>query len=409
MCLKNTTHQYGRIAKTFHWLTALLIFGMLPLGFYMVWLAPGPLKFDLYQLHKSIGMTILLLVILRMGWKLSNPKPKPPDTLKKWEVVFSRLVHGVLYLTLFFMPLTGWLLTSASEFPNKYFGLFDVPDLVGKDEGLYEAMSEAHEIIAFIIIAAVFFHVAGALKHYFVDRDQTLQRMLPPSLSPYFGPIVYGIVFVTFLVFALTAVLIYQAEIKPDSGGGEDVKASETPKMAVPSHKEAAQSGWQILKPESEIGFTVDVYGKPFSGVFKSFSGGIKFDPAKPEDSDITVSVKTDSVESGNEERDGYIVEPAWLDAGTYPKATVVVTTIKKEADGQFRLFGDLTLKGVTRKIEMPFSYSEDQSPEGLHARAQGAFMLKRQDFGIGTGQWASGQTVGEDVEVNIRLHAFKP
>ena len=408
MCLKNTAHQYGRIAKIFHWLTALLIFGMLPLGFYMVWLAPGPLKFDLYQLHKSIGMTILLLVILRIGWKLSNPKPKPPETLKKWELVLSRLVHGVLYLTLFFMPLTGWLLTSASEFPNKYFGLFDIPDLVGKDEGLYEAMSEAHEVIAFIILGAVFLHIAGALKHYFVDRDQTLQRMLPPSLSPYFGPIVYGIVFVTFLVFALTAVLIYQTEIKPDSSE-ENVKTLDSAAMTAPPAKETAQSGWQVLKTESEIGFTVDVYGKPFSGVFKSFSGNIKFDPARPEEADVTVSVEIDSVESGNDERDGYIVEPAWLNAQKYPRASVAVTDIKKEAEGQFYLYGDLTLKGVTRKIEMPFSYSEEQSPEGLNARAKGAFMLKRQDFGIGAGQWASGQTVGEDVEVSVRLHAFKP
>jgi cytochrome b561 len=180
----NSRLRYGAVAVGLHWLVALLIAGMIGLGFAMVryFEAPAELatKFTLYQWHKSFGITILALALLRLGWRQLNPVPPLPGTLRPWERVLARGTHAALYGLLLATPLAGWVMASASSLPTgEVFGLFTLPALVGSDEAMYGIAREVHEILAWSLVAVVALHVAGALKHHFVLKDDVLLRMLP--------------------------------------------------------------------------------------------------------------------------------------------------------------------------------------------------------------------------------------
>lgn len=394
---------YNRLSQFFHWATALLIFITVPLGFYMVWIEPSSLKFDLYQWHKSVGMTILLLVILRIGWRFAAPPPPPSAGLKGWEQALSRAVHVLLYLVLFLMPLTGWLMTSASQFPNKYFGLFDIPDLVGKDQWLFEVMRESHEIIAFIIFGAVALHVAGALKHYIIDRDNTLQRMLPADSTIGQKAFTFAFVAVVFFSFAVSGMIIVN---KAMSKGQE--KAAISPVMAGEATSGGEQGQWTIIKDESRIGFAVDVYGKPFEGEFNKYEGSIRFDPDNLDTASAEFTVHIDSVESGSAERDGYIVEKPWLHADQYPVATFSSTSFEKGGRKDFVVKGDFTLRGQTQPVSMPFNIDITRDNGTEKAVAKGRFTIERVLYNIGQGEWAQGDTVGDTVKIYVELTADK-
>ena len=178
--LKNTPDSYGCMAKALHWVIGLMVIVLLGVGLYMSDLDPSPFKFQLYGMHKAFGATVLGLMLFRLFWRAAvSPAPSPMPTHAPWEKALSRGVHYAFYTALIAMPLSGWALSSAAGHPVSVFGLFSLPDLVGKDEELAEAMGETHEILGNLIIALIVLHVAGALKHHLVDKDGTLRRMLP--------------------------------------------------------------------------------------------------------------------------------------------------------------------------------------------------------------------------------------
>jgi cytochrome b561 len=179
MLIKNTTTQYGLVAILFHWLMALLVVLMLCLGLYMVTLPIGVTKLKLYGWHKQIGALILGLVFLRLFWRFVNIVPIFPAHMPNWQRFAARSVHGLLYFFLFALPLTGWLLSSAAGLSVSFFGLFLLPDLISPDENLRHLLTTMHNCLAFTLIAVLFLHIAGALQHHFIDKDDILLRMLP--------------------------------------------------------------------------------------------------------------------------------------------------------------------------------------------------------------------------------------
>lgn len=142
-------------------------------------LPAGMHKLTLLARHKSVGITILALVILRLAWRAVNEHPPLPGNLKAYERALARLTHLALYVLLFALPLTGWTMSSARGFPVSWFGFFTLPDLVPKSRPLYEALVMTHHTLAWFLFAVVALHVAGALKHHFVHKDDVLRRMLP--------------------------------------------------------------------------------------------------------------------------------------------------------------------------------------------------------------------------------------
>lgn len=179
MPLYNTSKTYGTLAKSLHWLIGLLIIGMLAVGLYMVGLPVSPDKFKLYGLHKSIGITVLALVALRLIWKWINESPLLPDALTLWEKRLAKLGHFALYILMFAMPLSGWAMSSAAGLPVSVFGLFTLPDLVAPDKTLKANLQQVHETLAWALMAMIGLHVLAALLHHFYYKDKVLLRMLP--------------------------------------------------------------------------------------------------------------------------------------------------------------------------------------------------------------------------------------
>jgi len=169
--------RYTTPAIALHWLVALLIFVGFPLGVYMHELPLSPTKLQLYSYHKWIGITVLLLAGLRVAWRLAHRPPPLPDSVVRWQRQASAAVHGLLYVLILAIPLSGWLMSSAKGFPVVWFGVLPLPDLVGKDKALGDLLAGVHQILNFTLLGLVILHVAAALKHHFIERQPFLQRM----------------------------------------------------------------------------------------------------------------------------------------------------------------------------------------------------------------------------------------
>lgn len=168
--------RYSTPAVVLHWLVALLIFAAFPLGVYMHELPLSPDKLKLYSYHKWIGVTIFLLVALRLAWRLGHTPP-PLPSLRAWQRRASVAVHGVLYVLMVAIPISGWLMSSAKGFPTVWFGIVPLPDLVGKNRELGELLTTVHKTLNFALLGFVVVHVAAALQHHFIERQPFLQRM----------------------------------------------------------------------------------------------------------------------------------------------------------------------------------------------------------------------------------------
>jgi cytochrome b561 len=182
--------RYSGVAIALHWLMALAIIGLIMVGFWMGDAAKDPetraAAFAAFQLHKSMGLTILLLTLLRLAWRLSHRPPPLPSTMKSWERGAARFTHIGFYVLMIAVPLSGWAMVSASPLglPTYWFGLFEWPHIgplaaLENKEALKHDFYEAHELLAKLVIGLLLLHVAAALKHHFIDRDDVLSRMLP--------------------------------------------------------------------------------------------------------------------------------------------------------------------------------------------------------------------------------------
>jgi len=175
----NYTQRYTPTAIALHWLAAMLIIGNLCWGLYMVGLPLSPAKLRYYSWHKWAGVTIFLVATVRLLWRLSYPAPPLPATMPGWERKAAHASHLLLYVLFFAAPVTGWLFSSASGFPVVWFGLWPIPDLVGKDRDLADVLKLVHRCVVYALGGLVVLHIAAALKHHFHDRDDVLARMLP--------------------------------------------------------------------------------------------------------------------------------------------------------------------------------------------------------------------------------------
>ncbi len=171
--------RYTSTAIVLHWLVALLIFAAFPLGFYMHDLPLSPTKLHLYSYHKWLGVTVLFLLAIRLAWRGTHRPPALPDSIPAWQQAASHIVHWGLYVLMLAVPLSGWLMSSAKGFQTVWFGVLPLPDLVGKDKALGEALSLVHTGLNYVLLALVVLHVAAAMKHRVIDRDDIVSRMLP--------------------------------------------------------------------------------------------------------------------------------------------------------------------------------------------------------------------------------------
>jgi cytochrome b561 len=179
MALRNTTRAWGALSKSLHWLIVVLILGQWALMQRAESLPLGVAKLQAINWHKSFGMTILALAVVRLVWRLANPVPSLAGVTRTWERVLAAASHVLLYGLLFALPLSGWLMSSARNYPVSWFGQFQFPDLVAPSQELYRQLNDLHHLLFSVLVSVALLHVAGALKHHFIDRNEVLKRMLP--------------------------------------------------------------------------------------------------------------------------------------------------------------------------------------------------------------------------------------
>lgn len=180
MNLKNSADRWGPVSQLLHWVIVLLLLMLSTIGLLLDSLPVSPRYFWVFDLHKSTGLTLLALVVLRIGWRLYAGAPKPLPGTPSWQARAASVTHWLLYVLILAMPLSGWLYDSASGLrPLRWYGLVEVPKLSAPDEGLRELGHTAHEWLFWVLVALVIVHVAAAFYHHIFQRDATLQRMLP--------------------------------------------------------------------------------------------------------------------------------------------------------------------------------------------------------------------------------------
>jgi cytochrome b561 len=171
--------RYTGVAIALHWLIAAAILGTFLLGQYMTNLQLSPAKLKLYSYHKWIGVTIFLLVLARLAWRVAHRPPPPPVSMPAWQHSAAGIAHFFLYALTLAIPISGWLMSSASGFQVVYLSVIPIPDLLAKNKDMAEQFKQLHEALNWLMVPVVALHVAAALKHHLFDRDDVLRRMLP--------------------------------------------------------------------------------------------------------------------------------------------------------------------------------------------------------------------------------------
>ena len=158
---------------------ALMIFGLLALGFYMADLPLSPEKLKIYSWHKWAGVTVFLLALARLAWRITHVPPAMPWQMSRLQQLVAHAGHIALYVLMIAIPLSGWLMSSAKGFQTVWFGVLPIPDLIPKNKEVGDALKELHESLNILLIVVLLGHIAASLKHHFIDKDDVLTRMLP--------------------------------------------------------------------------------------------------------------------------------------------------------------------------------------------------------------------------------------
>ncbi len=408
MQLRNTPDRFGFISKFFHWSVGVLVLILLPVGFLMTGMEFSPSKLTLYMLHKSFGITVLVLVIGRAAWRIISPRPKKLPTHKEWEDKLAKAVHFALYVCLILMPLSGWVMSSAGGFPATFFGLFPLPVLMQKNEDVFEITRNVHTVIAWSILGLLALHFAGAFKHHLIDRDETLQRMTSYKVTWWWG-----------LLLAAAAGLLWTSPVAlgllSDSGKGKSEAASIADDNSGKEGRDEVlkdqlndldKDAWQIDMGASAIRFEASQYGEKFNGEFKNFGGKILFDQSKLEDAYADIWIDITSIQTGSADRDGQAKSADWFDTAKFPRAQFVADSFSKTGTNQYVAHGALTIRGQAVLVDLPFTLQLRESPDGQAALMESEITLNRLDFGIGQGQWQATDTVGNTVKISITLVA---
>jgi len=373
--------DYSGFAKLLHWLIALVIAGMVGLGVYMTEVE-GDLEYKLwlYQIHKSFGVTLFALLVIRLAWRQISPPPPMPATMAGWEQRAAKVAHVGLYVLMFALPLSGWARVSASTLsvPTQVFGLFTLPHipflaaLPSEDKQVLEPIFQTiHWAFAWTLVAVVALHAAAALRHAFILRDNVMTRMLPRRARRA----------VTSL--ALAGLLV------PVALGFSEAHAAD----------------WKILPGESEIGFSGSAAGQTIEGVFQDFSGDVTFDPDAPENTTATIIIEVGSLSTGNSDVDGTLPGSNWFNTSEYPQASFTADRAEAaDGDNAYVLIGTLEMKGNSGEVRIPFTIDIN----GDTASATGETVINRLEYGIGPDGPVSGITVTDEVTVSFDLQAEK-
>ena len=387
---------YTALAKGLHWLIA----GLIVSQYVLAKLAERAGEKDaivqqlaLLANHKSVGITILALALVRLGWRMFNPQPALPASMPKWQHIASSAAHWLLYGFLFALPITGWLMSSAKAYSVSWFNLVALPDFVRADESLAESLKSTHDLLAEALFVLAVIHVLAALKHRFVDKDDVLQRM--------FGWKGFAL-FVGSIVIVVALFGRFEAQQQSATKAVETIEETQTDSITVISELPV----WDIDYVNSWIKFRGDQAGAPFEGQWQSWRADIQFDAEQLSDSRFDVVIDVASVASGDAERDGYIVGEDFFHQSQFAEARFQTRDVELNDEG-FVAQALLTMKGATLPVAFTFSVEETGEQRVLRGKSR----LDRLAWNIGAGDWMDTSWVGQfvDVEVLVLSNGVKP
>lgn len=385
--MSNTdTVQYTAAARILHWFVA----GAIVLQFILAQLADNASS-DLQELallanHKSVGITILALAFVRIAWRLAHKPPALPAGMPGWQVTASHVSHWSLYALLFAMPLTGWLMSSASAYSVSWFNLFQLPDFVSPDAGMAEVFEETHEILAKLLLVIASLHVIAALKHHFLDKDDVLTRMLSSA-----GLALFVVVAVAGAGWLGTV-------------GGSSGSSSAARTGTGDAEIEVASDlpVWDINYETSHIRFIGDQAGAEFEGTWETWSATLQFSADDLANSAFDVTVDTASGNTRDADRDSTLRDPEWFDVVNFPEAYFRANAFSASGDGGYVADGQLIIKGAAAPAALTFSVEADGNSRIL----TGSAALRRLEHGVGTGEWEDTTWVSDEVRVEVHVEA---
>ncbi|PJG48815.1 polyisoprenoid-binding protein [Sphingobium sp. LB126] len=401
--------RYSRIAIFLHWAIAALLAFQIAVGWALEDL--GARGFAVFQLHKSIGISILGLTLARIVVRYWKPRPAPVEG--GWQGALAKAVHAGLYLFMLGAPLTGWALVSTAKVkvPTLIFGTVPLPHLP-LPMSANDPASAAHAVLAWIGIALLALHVAGALRHHFLMRDGLLWRMMP-ARSPLWLVALPTLIAVGFLLGrailpASAPKAMPQAMAVPSAPTAAEEEApatvanvlgadvpGNTDNAAVPSEADNAvaagepvgpPSSWAV-QPGGTIGFSVGNGGETISGGFSRWTAKIAMDPDHPDSADIRVEIDLASASVGDSYKDGMLAGDEFFGVAAHPKAVFTAKGAERTGANGYRASGTLTLKGVSKPQSIRFSLSGT----GKTRRVSGSATIARAPFGVGNGESGAG------------------
>ncbi|MGN7928710.1 YceI family protein [Sphingopyxis sp. 22461] len=414
-----STQRYSYTAITLHWLIALLLAFQIALG----WALEGnnsPELFARYQLHKSIGITILLLSLARLAARLFTPRPPASDG-PVWTRALASTVHWLFYLVMILGPLTGWLLVSTArvQVPTLLYGLIPWPHLpVGRS--WHEPAESIHGAMAWLAIGLFALHIAGALRHQWLLGKPELQRMLPFARGKAAGVAIGALALVGAAFVA--GQTVYPERPRPAAKKAAPPSvATPTTSAIVPVAKddettaiEAAEevpedtaqplADWTVA-PGGRLGFTARWNGEAVDGRFDRWRAAIRFSPDELAKSTIRVTVDLASADTGDGQRDDSLKSSDFFDVGAHPSAVFAARDIRHLGGDKYEARGTLDLRGASKPATLRFTLRID----GDRARVAGTARIDRTAFGVGQGEWAATDAIAAAVDIAFSFNATRP
>ena len=426
--------RYTTVAIVLHWLIAAAIIFQVILGWRMGDGPKGATTYAIFQLHKSIGITILLLSLGRLAWRLFNKPPPHPVAQPRWETIASHVVHVAFYVIMIGLPVTGWIIVSTSKLaiPTVLYGAIPwphlplLPELAAGPKHLWHEIGEVgHGLLVKTTYLLLLLHLGAVAKHQILDRDEVLGHMAPGARPGFKEPRAW--LAAAGLIAVIAAGYLYKPAVKhaaPAPAAPAEVAATEAPvapptaptapadATAATPAAEAATSveadktlkdpvAWAVAK-SSTLGFSATWAADTIEGQFKRWTADILFSPDALDRSKLTVSIDMGSAATGDDQRDSSLPSGDFFDTAAHPKATFTASKFRKTGEGKFVADGTLDLRGVKKPLSLPFSLKID----GDTATARGVTTLDRTAFGVGQGEWASTDQIGGKVKVSFAISA---
>lgn len=404
---KNTSQPetYNFLARQFHWILASLLIVMFALGWTMSDLPLSKTKLDFYAWHKWLGIIILALALLRLGWRLMSKAPASSNTpsIPGYMNKAAKLGHLVLYLLLMVVPLIGWLRSSTAGFQVVLFEKIPLPDLLGKNEALSRQLSELHEILAIVLLIVIIGHIAAVILHHLHFKDPVLQRMKPAIWHKALLVIALlgGAAFFTNYTIINPPVKTEQPEKHSTNEKTDSSTVSSQPTDTSTEH------GWVIDKSDSKLEFTATQKSAPTTGEFKNYEiKKLIFDPQNPAAAEVEIAIETGSISLSNTLVEQTLKSSSWFDVDEFPNATFKARNFKHQTDNNYKLNGELTIKGITQKLPVSLSIKtiDKTSEKPASLKVEGTATIKRLNYQIGQGEWASTETINDEVILKINI-----